>query len=72
LYDKLIPFAVDRDGNYFCFDYRGETSHYSAETRWNRPVVLVAADNPVGEPQSVAAGFSELLDSLRGVVATSR
>jgi len=72
LYGKLIPFAVDRDGNYFCFDYRGETSRSSAETRWNRPVVLVAADNPVGEPQSVAAGFSELLDSLRGVVATSR
>lgn len=72
VYGKLIPFAVDSDRNYFCFDYRGETNHSSAESRWNRPVVLVAADSPQAEPQPVAGGFSELLDALRGVVTTSR
>ncbi|MDQ3733601.1 MAG: SMI1/KNR4 family protein [Actinomycetota bacterium] len=64
LYGKLIPFAVDPAGNYFCFDYRGETLHSSSETRWNRPVVLVTVDSPEAEPQPVADGFAALIDSL--------
>ncbi|MCA1705516.1 MAG: SMI1/KNR4 family protein, partial [Actinobacteria bacterium] len=64
-YGKLVPFAVDPDGNYFCFDYRGETGNSSSETRWNRPVVLVAADDPTAEPTPIADGFTPLINSLQ-------
>lgn len=71
-YGKLIPFAVDPDCNYFCFDYRGESDHSWSGTRWNRPVVFVPTADPNAEPQFLAAGFTELIDSLQDEFVTSR
>jgi cell wall assembly regulator SMI1 len=55
--DKVIPFAVDPGGNYFCFDYRASDT--------NPPVVFLAHDDPDTQPERVAGSFTELIDSLQ-------
>ncbi len=55
--DKVIPFAMDSLGNYFCFDYRA--------TDIDPPVTFLAHDEREPEPEFLASSFTELIDSLR-------
>ncbi len=54
---RVIPFALDPGGNYFCFDYRS--------TGTDPPVVFLATDDPEAEPERLASSFTELIDSLQ-------
>ena len=55
--DKVIPFAIDAGGNYFCFDYRCTTP--------DPPVVFLAHDEQDAQPERIAGSFTELIDSLQ-------
>jgi hypothetical protein len=55
--DKVIPFAVDPGGNYFCFHYRASDTA--------PPVVFLPHDEVNAETQHVADSFTELIDSLQ-------
>lgn len=54
--ERVIPFAGDPGGNFFCFDYRNGAAQ--------PPVVFWSHDDPQAPPQRVAASFSDLLERL--------